>query len=224
MNIIKQVAVLIVIGAIAAGGYYGWEKYGNASAGKAEGPKRKGPPVIGVEVAKAEMRKIDTIVEAVGTTRAVRSINVTPLSSGRVVEVGFKAGEPVKANDVLLRLDAEVQRANLTEAEAKLKEANSALKRSSILQRQKAVSEAALERLVAQAEIAKAERDRAAKQLRDKIVRAPFAGSIGLSNVDPGALVKEGEVIAVLDDLSSVEVEFSVPENLFGVLRIGDKV
>ena len=228
MSLIRQVIIILVIAGVAAGGYYGWQYYEAANApksakagGKPGGGKGGG---VSVEVAAATMRKIDTIAEAVGTTRAVRSVEITPLSSGRIVKVGFKAGEPVEPNAILLQLDSDIQRADLAEAEAKLKEADSALKRSAILKRSSNVSEAAFDRLVAQAEIAKADRDRAAKHLRERIVRAPFAGVIGLTTVEPGARVKDGDVIAVLDDLSSVEVEFSAPETLFGTLKIGDEV
>jgi len=228
MSLIRQVIIILVIAGVAAGGYYGWQYYEAANAPKSA--KGGGKPGGGkgrsvtVEVAPAAMRKIDTIAEAVGTTRAVRSVEITPLSSGRVIKVGFKAGEPVQPNAVLLQLDSDIQRADLAEAEAKLKEATSALKRSTILKRSSAVSEAALDKLVAEAEIAKADRDRAAKHLRERVIRAPFAGVIGLTSVEPGARVKDGDVIAVLDDLSSVEVEFSAPETLFGTLRIGDEV
>jgi len=228
MSLIRQVFIILVIAGVAAGGYFGWQYYEAANAAKSAGAG--GKPGAGkgggvaVETAAATMRQIDTIAEAVGTTRAVRSVEITPLTSGRIVKVGFKAGEPVQPNAVLLQLDSDIQRADLAEAEAKLKEATSALKRSTILKRSSAVSEATFDRLVAEAEIAKADRDRAAKHLRERIVRAPFAGVIGLTSVEPGARVKDGDVIAVLDDLSSVEVEFSAPETLFGTLKIGDEV
>lgn len=223
MTPVKQIGVLLGIAAVVGVSYIGWQQYFPAKS-QSQGAKNDKAEVVSVEAAPATLRQIDTIVEAVGTTRAVRSVEITPLSSGRVVEVGFKAGQKVENGAVLLRLDSEIQRADLAEAEAKLKEATSALKRSTILKRSSAVSEAALDRLVAQAGIAKATRDRADKQLRDRVIRAPFAGHIGFSVVEPGARVNEDDVIAILDDLSAVEVEFSVPEGLFGKLKTGDAV
>ena len=224
MTLVKQIGVLVIIGGVAAAAYFGWQQMIPDQSAQSKGQKNGKVQVVEVEAAPAAMRRIDTIVEAVGTTRAVRSVNISPLSSGRVVEVGFQDGEKVEKGSVLLRLNSEIQRADLAEAEATLKEAKSALKRSTILKRSSAVSEAALDRLVAQADIAKATRDRAAKLLRDRVIRAPFAGLIGFSSIEPGARVNEDNVIAILDDLSAVEVEFSVPEGLFGKLKIGDEV
>lgn len=222
MSPTKQIAVLFVLGAAATGVYMNWELLAKDAGSSPSNQRTANERAVGVETAPVSLRVIETIVEAVGTTRAVRSVRISPQSSGRIEEVGFRDGQIVKSNAVLLRLDSEIQRADLAEAEARLKEATSAERRSVALKRTSAVSEATVERLVAEMEIAKANRDRAAKQLQERVVRAPFAGSIGFTSVEKGSLVKEGDVIAVLDDLSSVEVEFSVPEGWFGKFKIGN--
>lgn len=219
MRVVRQLAVLAVIGAAAYGGYYGWQHYNAADAGKpAAGAAKRN--AVTVETAAATMRDLDVLIEAVGSTRALRTVEITPLAAGRVTEVGFTAGQVVKAGDVLLRLDDEIQRADLIEAEALLTEAAATLKRSQTLKKSNNVAEAVIDSLVAKVAIAQADRDRARRRLRDRVVTAPFGGIVGFSSVEMGTRVEEGHVVAVLDDLSLVEVEFSLPEGLFGKIGL----
>ncbi len=190
MRLLKQIGVLVVIGAIAGGGYYGWQVYG---AGPKSAAKDAGKPkerAVGVELATAGYRDLDVVIEAVGSTRARRTVEITPLATGRVTEVKFRAGQAVKSGDVLLKLDDEIQRADLIEAEARLTDAESSLKRSETLKKQNAIAAATVDNLVAQVAITKAERDRTAKRLRDRFVRAPFDGVVGFSEVELGTRVE----------------------------------
>lgn len=223
MKSLKQIGVLVVIGAVALGGYYGWQAYGNAAEGTDTDKKPKARAVA-VETEAAAYRELDILIEAVGSTRAVRSVAITPLAAGRVIEIGFKVGKPVEAGQMLLRLDDDIQRADLTEAEARLRDAENNLKRSETLKKSNAVSAATVESLTAQLAIAKADRDRARRRLKDRVVTAPFDGVVGFTDLEVGARVEEGDVVTVLDDLSTVEVEFSLPEMLFGKVDTGKRV
>lgn len=223
MKFVKQIVVLAILGAVAVGGYYGWQTYGvEADAGKPKGGGKD--RAVTVEMEAAAFRSIDVVAEAVGSTRALRTVEITPLATGRVTQVGFKAGDLVKAGDVLLKLDDDIQRADLAEAEARLSDAETALKRSETLKRQNAVATATVESAQTQVSIAKAERDRAVRNLRERVIRAPFAGVVGYSHVELGARVEDGDMVTVLDDLSVVEVEFSLPENLYGKVGVGAPV
>ena len=172
MSIIKQAGILIVIAALAVGGYFGWQHFaGNQADAQQNGPGAFGPRAVSVVTAKAGYRELETVVEAVGSTRARRSVRITPLAAGRVVEIGFEAGQAVEAGDVLLRLDDDIERADFLEAEARLSNAVSALERGQSLKRRSAVSDATVEQLVADKAIAEAERDRAARRLRPGVER-----------------------------------------------------
>ena len=76
-----------------------------------------------VESASVEIKSLDQIIEAVGTTKALRSIEITPLSSGRVEEAYLSVRAPVKAGSLLLKLDSVIEEADVMEAKAKLEEA-----------------------------------------------------------------------------------------------------
>ncbi len=220
MSFAKQMAVLIGIALLACGGYFAWLQYAPATVEK--GPARAAGPVV--ELAKAERREMTTAVDAVGTTRAHRSIDVRPLTTGRVTEVGFEAGAAVKEGAVLLRMDSEIERANLVEAEARLKEAANAVGRAQALRKRGAITASTTEKLVAELATARADRDRAARRLRDRTILAPFSGVVGFAQVEPGSRLEDGDLITTLDDLSIVEIEFSLPENKFGQIGPGQEV
>lgn len=222
MRVVKQLVILAVLGAAAYGGYYGWQEYNNVAGNEPTAASRKG--AVTVETAAATLRDLDVLVEAVGSTRALRTVEVTPLAAGRVKEVGFTAGQVVRAGDILLRLDDEIQQADLAEAEARLTEAVATLRRSQTLNKTQIVADAIVDGLVAKVAIAKAERDRARRRLKDRVVIAPFPGVVGFSSVELGTRVEEGDVVTVLDDLSSVEVQFSLPESLFGKIGLDRRV
>jgi len=225
VSVVKQIGVLAVLVAVAGGGYVGWQHFAGqpADAGKGDSPRAKQRPVA-VETAVAAYRDLETRVEAVGSTRARQAVEITPLAAGRVVEVAFKAGQSVAAGDMLLRLDDDIQRADLVEAQARVTAAAKALDRARSLRKTSAVADATVDKLVADLAIAQADKDRAARRLHDRTLTAPFAGVVGFSNVEPGARVKEGDIITTLDDLSLLEIEFSLPEGLFGRVRPGQQV
>jgi membrane fusion protein, multidrug efflux system len=210
---------------LAAGGGYAAYDHLNASREQpgANGPERSALAVA-VETAPAETRDLSSTMEAVGTSLARQSIEVVALASGRVREIAFEPGQKVAAGDVLLRLDDEIQRADLDEAEATVNETTLALERAETLRAQNAVSQAALDETRSRKAIAEAELDRASRRLADRTVRAPFDGIVGLRQVDAGARVSDTTVITTLDDLSEIEIEFAVSETLYGRIALGQTV
>jgi membrane fusion protein (multidrug efflux system) len=214
MSFARQIALLVVLAALVAGGYVGWREFAASEAGAQQDQARpdgtRGGPAV--ETAPATFRELETAVDAVGSTRARRAVEITPLAAGRVTE------------DILLRLDNDIQRADLIEAEARLTEANSALQRARSLKKTSAVSDAAVDKLIAALATAQAEHERAARRLRDRTVTAPFAGIVGFAQVELGARVEEGDAVTTLDDLSLVEIEFALPEGLYGRISPGQRI
>ncbi len=187
-------------------------------------PPQKKIRVVKVETAPVARRSINTVVEAVGTSKANRSVSVMAISNGVVREITFQDGQLVKAGDVLVRLDDDIQRADLAEAQARLKEAEQSLKRSQSLRKRDAVAVSSVEKQIAEVIIAKAERERAARRLRDRTLKAPFGGRIGFSDIEIGSHLKTDEEVAVLDDLSQIKVEFYLPETLFAKVSLGTPI
>lgn len=223
MWIVRQLLTLALLAVLAGGSYVLYRDHVDTAAevGSGGGGRSR---AVQVEVALAEQREIARSVEAVGTTRALQSVDVVPLASGRIEQLSITPGLEVEAGTVLAALDDEIERATLAEAEATLQEKNRALDRARTLMKSNTISQANLEQLRAEQAAAQAAVDRARRHLADRTVRAPFRGVLGLTSVDLGARVDDETVLTTIDDLGAVEIEFSLPELVYGQIRPGQKV
>ena len=222
MSVWKQLLLIGVLAVIGYGAYWGRDAYFPPTE-PAQQAKRGGR-ALSVEVAPAVMREVRDTVEAVGTTLALQSVEIVPQEAGRVTAVGISASAKVQAGQVLVRLDDALERADLAEAEARLSERENAMARMRQLRETRAVSQASFEEATARLAEAEAHLERAREKLANREVRAPFDGVVGLSYVDVGARVTPGDMLVRLDDLSSVLLEFSLPEHLFAQARPGQSV
>jgi membrane fusion protein (multidrug efflux system) len=212
------VIALVITGALGASGFVYHRMQTDGEAAAAVG---RGPDAVPVALAAAEAGTIRERIEAVGTTLARQAVDIVPLTSGRVAEIAFTPGERVEAGAVLVRIDDEAEQAAVAEAEASLREAELALDRATKLRANNTVAQATVDELQAAFVGARARLDAARKQLADRTVKAPFAGLVGIRGIDIGARVDDETVLTTLDDLSEVEIEFSVPEIFFGRVRQG---
>ncbi|MEM8855834.1 MAG: efflux RND transporter periplasmic adaptor subunit [Pseudomonadota bacterium] len=204
--------------------YIYYEEVVRAPDAPAAETRQRAPRSVTVEVALAEARSLARLMEAVGTTRALRSIEIVPQAEGQIAEIDIEAGRRVNAGTVVARLDDATERATLAEAEANLDQKNRALERFERLLGSNNVSESAVDVARSERAVAQAVVNRARANVADRIVRAPFGGVLGITSVHVGARVDTGTVLASLDDLSAVEIEFTVPETLYGQISPGQPV
>ena len=224
---LRQLLLLLVLGGLAFGRFTFYERYlGDEQVQGATDPagQRRGGREVSVETVFAETRTIRTRIEAVGDTRALQAVNIVPQDAGQVVSIAFESGERVEAGAVLVELDDTLTQAAVAEAQARLHETRVALDRARKLQASRNIAQSAVDETVAAEEAATAQLQAARKRLEDRTIRAPFAGTVGIRNVDLGARIDTSTVVTTLDDLSGVEVEFSVPEIRFGAVRIGQTI
>jgi RND family efflux transporter MFP subunit len=163
-------------------------------------------------------------LEAVGTSRAIRSVTLFPEAAGEVVSVGFEAGQRVAAGDLLLALDSRDEKLALELAEVRVADAERLWRRYQRARDTDAVPindrEAAETALAA----ARIELQRAQVALDDRFVRAPFDGVVGLTDVETGDRIDPSVPITTLDDRSALLVDFEVPELMLGALRTGEPI
>lgn len=216
-------AILLLGGASLAGYFLASDMLGATAPEAGLAPGAEGGPLV-VETEPAQVLTFAETVEAVGTTRARQSVALHPAAAGRVAEIGFAAGDRVVAGDVLLRLDDAAARAGLAAAEATLAEMRAGFDRQRRLAESGTAADVALEAARAALQRAEAERDMAANTLGDRVIRAPFAGVLGLSDLALGQWVDNATQVTTLDDLSVVEVAFSVPEQHLARLSPGQTV
>ncbi len=228
----KQLVVIAVMGGLIAGAWIYRDELSqtvglNLGEGVSEASERRGRgrgdrdeavPVIAAPVVVAR-HNVDVI--AVGTGRAQQSVSIFPKAAGEVIRLNFKAGDRVAAGDVLLELDSRQQELAVRLTLARLEEANRSLERSERLLGRGITAEATADTTRTAAQAAKIEHEQALENLSERTVRAPFAGVLGIPEVDLGDRVSETTIITTLDAREEILVEFEVPEAYIGRLSIG---
>ena len=160
-------------------------------------------------------------VAAVGSVVAVQGTVVSAEADGMVREITFEAGSIVKAGDELVRLDVDIERAQLRSAEAAAEWAHVTLKRAQELIGSRAISRAELDSAEAGVKQADAQVDNIQATIAKKVVRAPFAGRLGIRRISVGDFLSKGSPVVSLQSLDPVYVEFSLPQQRLGDLAEG---
>ena len=177
-----------------------------------KGPQGRGNAPVPVMVAEVAEEPWTDHVRALGTVRAREAVTVTAKVSETVQRVHFQSGQEVARGAPLVTLSGQQQEAALAAAEAALKDAEQLYARQSTLAGQQLIARASLDTQRAARDAARAQVAQIRANLSDRVIRAPFAGVLGIRQVSPGALVTPGTEIATLDDIARVFVDFPVPE------------
>ena len=177
-----------------------------------------------VVVETVSQQPLAIVIEALGTAEANESVELTAQNAAIVTSIAFEDGENVEMSDLLLEQDNRAEKARVNELEINLAEARRQLQRIEGLAAERAASQqlldeqrARVEALIAQLEVANAE-------LSELQIVAPFSGTLGIRQVSLGSLIRPGDVITTLDDISRVKVDFNVSESHLASVAKGQKV
>lgn len=188
--------------------------------GGGEGRGKDRPaPLVKAEPAST-VRFVDRI-EAVGTARANEQVTIAAPVTERIVRLGFDDGSFVRRGQTIAVLAQAQENAQLNEAQARAREASQQLARVQELKQRGFATKSSLDTQVAAAAQARAQAAGARAEIGDRVVTAPFAGWVSLRNISAGAVVNAGTEIATVSDISSIKLDFSVPETMLSVLRAG---
>jgi membrane fusion protein (multidrug efflux system) len=152
---------------------------------------------------------------------AARSVNITSNSTELITAVLFRDGQRVAAGAPLVQLQAREEDAGIIEARAQVTQAQREYERYRALAEKGIAPRVTAEQSETALETARASLAAAEARRGDRMIRAPFAGVLGLTTVTAGTLINPGAVIATLDDTDVIRVDFPVPERYLGVLRAG---
>ncbi|MHC2147381.1 efflux RND transporter periplasmic adaptor subunit [Pseudomonas sp. 210_17 TE3656] len=215
MLIMLGVVLLLVL---VLGGYKAFSIYQQVQMFSA--PK----PPISVAAAESSERAWQNRLPAVGSLTALQGVDLRLETDGTVKTLQFESGQKVSKGQPLLQLDSDVETALLGTALADLGLAQVDFNRGSQLVGSQAISRGEFDRLSAQYKRNKAVVDQLKAALAKKSISAPFSGTIGIRQVDVGDYLASGTVIATLQDLSSLYVDFFVAEQAVPKLSIGQQV
>jgi membrane fusion protein, multidrug efflux system len=217
----KMVIMLIIVGVIFGGifGYKGFQSYMMKkfmSAG--------GPPAVTVSVAPAVTEEWQPQISAVGSLRAVRGVDVANEVVGLVQSVNFKSGDQVKAGQPLVQLNADADIAQLQTLTATRDLSQTVYDRNKKQLLAQAVSQASLDADAADLKVKQAQVAQQEAQVVKKTIRAPFAGRLGISSVNPGQFLNPGDKIVTLQALDSIYIDFYLPQQELSRIVLGQTI
>jgi multidrug efflux system membrane fusion protein len=223
--------MIVVIVAIALGGYFGWRQFYGNSAGTASTAADKAgqkPAAIPVTVAQAQTADFPVYLNGLGVVEPYDTVTVRSRVDGEVIKIAFRQGQMVKEGDLLAEIDPRPYQAALDQAlskkaqdEANLKNAQLNLDRYNTLAKQDFASrqqldtqQATVDQLVAQIKGDQAAVDNAQTQVSYTSIKAPLSGKTGFRLVDPGNIVHASDTTGIVSivKLQPISVVFTAPE------------
>jgi membrane fusion protein (multidrug efflux system) len=193
---------------------------GTAPAAGAPAPVR----AAGVEVSKVELSSLRDDAQAVGTLRSRQNTVLRPEVAGRISALGFTDGTRVRKGQLLVKLDDALQAAEIKQAQAQVAIARANYKRNQELVAQAFVAQRVLDESQATLQVAEAQLALAEARLQRMTIVAPFDGTVGIRSVNVGDFVKDGADLVNLEDISSLYVDFRLPERFLSRLKRGQPV
>jgi membrane fusion protein (multidrug efflux system) len=216
---IKPLVIMLIIVAVVLGGVFAWQAFIGSMTKKYMAGAATAPQTVSTATAVATTWQSQ--IQAVGTLRAVRGADLSPQASGVVGEIEFDSGNEVPAGKLLLRLKPNDDFAKLQQLQAAAELAEQNYKRDQEQFAAQAISQATLDSDVSTLKSARAQVAAQQALIEEKIVRAPFAGRLGIRQVDLGQYLNAGTIIVTLQALDPILVDFYLPQQALGHIKIG---
>ena len=215
---IKKTLILVLVLLLGVGLYYlgQWNKPSQ--------DYRSGPKVVTVIVAPVISDIFTDEIEALGTTKANESVNLTATTTDKIAKINFTDGMIAKKGQILVELVNDEEIADLRSAVVNAEQQKRDLTRIEGLVKARTLPTARLEDQRTLYKKAKADVQVAQSRIRDRQIFAPFDGQLGLRQVSLGSLITPGTVITTLDDLSVIKLDFTVAEGFLATLKTGQTI
>jgi membrane fusion protein (multidrug efflux system) len=215
------VMLLLLVGVLAAG-LIAFQRFKAGILKQVVATIRADVPVVAT--AKATLQDWQPRQTAVGSARASRGADLAAEISGVIDQIEFESGQTVAAGTVLLRLRPNDDDARLIQLQANAELAKLTLQRDQKQLAARAVAQATVDTDIANLKVAQAQVAAQQAVMAEKIVRAPFAGRLGVRQVDLGQFIAAGTTIVTLQQLDPMFVDFYLPQQALGRIAVGQKV
>ena len=179
------------------------------------------PPPEAVTTMVARQDPWPATLSAIGTMAAVQGVTVSADLPGTVDRIGFDSGKPVREGEVLALLDTRQEQAQLEAAESQRDLARLNFDRMEGLLKERVVSRAEFDRATAEHRQADARVAEIRAAIERKTIRAPFSGVLGIRHVNLGQYLSGGDALVTLQSLDPIYVNFGVPQQSAGQIRVG---
>jgi membrane fusion protein (multidrug efflux system) len=178
-------------------------------------------PPVAVSATKVETSTWNPEIRAIGTLAAIQGVDVSSQVAGVVQTIDFTANQRVKQGDLLVQIDDSVERADLMSAQAAIERDRASMERATRLRKTGVNSDASLEDAASALAASESALAKIRAVLDQKSIEAPFAGTVGIPRIDVGQYVEPGTMIATLQQLETMRVDFTVPEQQVSEVSMG---
>ncbi len=182
------------------------------------------PPPEAVTTTVAHAEQWPAMLSAIGSVVAVQGVTVSADLPGIVEKIAFQSGARVRQGDLLVQLDTSQERAQLAAADSAGRLSSVNLERMRGLRQKGVVSQAELDRFLAESQQASARTAEIRATIERKRIRAPFSGALGIRQVNLGQYLNPGDPVVQLQTLDPIYVNFAVPQQEIAQLRVGADV
>jgi membrane fusion protein (multidrug efflux system) len=217
----RMIGMLVVVAVFVLA--IGTVKFRQIQAGAAQAASFQPPPEA-VTTVIARQEEWPATLRAIGSLAAVHGVTVAADLPGIVQQIAFDSGRAVGAGEVLVRLDTRQEQAQLVAAEAQLELTRLNLERLQGLSAEGIVAQADYDRAAAEHKQAEARVGEIRATIQRKTIRTPFAGILGIRQVNLGQYLSGGDPVVPLQSLDPIYVNFSVPQQQVGKLRVDGEV
>jgi membrane fusion protein, multidrug efflux system len=221
-KLILRLFIMAVLLAIVLGGLYAFDQFRQKMI--AQFFASNVPPPTPVTAVAAATESMPLYLDGIGTVKAVQQVTVSPEVNGRITKILFEAGATVKAGDSLVQLNDDPEQADLANFRAQERLAQVTLTRSRSLATQQFTAQQTVDQNQSQLDVARAGIARTQAVIAQKLVRAPFAGQLGVRMVDVGQYLSAGTPIVSLTNLNLMHVDFTLPEQARASIEVGQQV
>jgi multidrug efflux system membrane fusion protein len=184
---------------------------------------RPQPPIV-VAMTTAQSETVPRFLAGIGTIAAVHQVTVAPQVGGMITRILFQPGQSVKAGDPLVQLDDAPEQGDLKNYEAQARYDAVTLRRNQELLARQAAPQATVDQNQSQLDQANANIAKTKALIAQKLILAPFAGRLGVRQVEVGQYVGPGTALVTLTDLSRLYVNFTLPEQNAAALAPGQEI
>jgi membrane fusion protein (multidrug efflux system) len=214
--------ILLIAVAVLLGGIYGWQRFIGKMIAKSMSGLATAPQTVSTIAVRSSPWQSRT--QALGTVRAERGADLAAQASGVVDKIHIESGTDVPAGAVLLTLKPNDDPAKLEQLEAQADLAAITLKRDRQQLAAQAVSQATVDADASSLKSALAQVAAQKALIEEKAVRAPFAGTLGIRQVDEGQYLAAGTTVVTLQALDPVYIDFYVPQQALSSLQVDQPV
>ena len=221
----KRVLWFVIVAlllAVVLGALYGFNAYRNKMIATFFANNK--PPPAQISAVTPASATVPHFASGIGSLAAVHQVTVTPEVGGRITEIDFESGARVKAGDKIVQINDAPDRGDLASFQAQARLAQVTLQRAQYLQARQYGPQTDVDTAQSQLDQAKAMIQKTEAVIAQKQIRAPFAGKLGVRQVDLGQYLNPGAPIVTLTELNMLYVNFTLPSQDAPRVTVGQQV